>query len=218
MPNVSQRAHGDMNPKIITGGGLVHARGSLGIAIVDDRTAPDQDPDRGLVERMRAGDRNAFNELVRMYEQPLLRMVARYVANAEDAKDVTQRTFVRVFERLDSYRGDARFRTWLYRVAVNMAIDHVRGAPPGESVPIEDDVAFTNSLGTERIVAADIWRKVQARLAELPPKQRLVVELRVYHDLSFEEIAAIVESSEDSAKVNYHHGVKRLRSLIGGRD
>lgn len=173
------------------------------------------DPDRALVERLRAGDRSAFDDLVRAYEQPITRLVRRYVSDAEDAKDVTQRTFVRVFERLDSFRGDARFRTWLYRVAVNLAIDHVRGAAPGESVPIEDDVAFTNSLGTERLVAAEIWRKVQARLSELPPKQRLVVELRVYHDLSFEEIAAIVDSSEDAAKVNYHHAVKRLRSLLG---
>lgn len=181
---------------------------------MEDRTAPDQDPDRDLVERMRKGDRSAYDDLVRSYEKPIQRLVRRYVHGDEDAKDVTQRTFVRVFERFDSYRGEARFRTWLYRVAVNMALDHVRGAPPGESVPIEDDVAFTNSLGTERLVAAEIWRKVQARLSELPPKQRLVVELRVYHDLSFEEIGAIVDSSEDAAKVNYHHGVKRLRELI----
>lgn len=182
--------------------------------MVEERNASDQDPDRALVERMRAGDRSAYDDLVRTYEQAIARLVRRYVNNDEDAKDVTQRTFVRVFERLDSYRGDARFRTWLYRVAVNMALDHVRGAPPGESVPIEDDVAFTNSLGTERLVAAEIWRKVQARLADLPPKQRLVVELRVYHDLSFEEIAAIVDSTEDAAKVNYHHAVKRLRALL----
>lgn len=172
------------------------------------------DPDRELVARLLAGDKSAFEELVRNYEAPIARLVRRYVHDAEDAKDVTQRTFVRVFERLASYRGDARFRTWLYRVAVNLALDHVRGAPLGESVPIEDDVAFTNSLGTERLVAAEIWRKVQERLADLPAKQRLVVELRVYHDLSFEEIATLVDSSEDAAKVNYHHAVKRLRTLL----
>ena len=89
-----------------------------------------------------------------------------------------------------------------------------RGDNSSESVPIEDDVAFTNSLGTEKLVAAEVWRKVVTRLAELPPRQRLVVELRVFHDLSFEEIAAIVDSTEDAAKVNYHHAVKRLRSLL----
>lgn len=183
--------------------------------MVDEQSAATEpDPDAELVLRMRAGDRGAFEAMVRAYEAPIVRLVHRYVKNDEDAKDVTQRTFVRVFERLGSFRGDSRFRTWLYRVAVNAALDHVRGAQPGESVPVEDDMAFTNSLGTERLVAAEIWKKVKERLAELPPKQRLVVELRVYHDLSFEEIAAVVESSEDSAKVNYHHAVKRLRSLL----
>ena len=182
-------------------------------AVVDERS-PVDDPDRELLARMRAGDRSAFDDLVRAYRQPILRLVGRYVRAPEDAEDVTQRTFVRVFERLDSYRGDARFRTWLYRVAVNLAIDHVRGGK-GDWIPLEDDFAFTNSLGTERLVAAEIWRKVRERLAELPPRQRLVVELRVYHDLSFDEIATIVDSTEDAAKVNYHHGVKRLRALIG---
>jgi RNA polymerase sigma-70 factor (ECF subfamily) len=177
---------------------------------VDD---PRHDPDRALVERLRAQDRTAFDELVRTYEASILKLVQRYVQVTEDARDVTQRTFIRVFERLDSYRGESRFRTWLYRVAVNVAIDHARGTQ--QAVPIEDDVAFTSSLGTDRLVAAEVWRKVNARLADLPPRQRLVVELRLFHDLSFEEIGAIVDSTEDAAKVNYHHAVKRLRSLLG---
>ena len=164
---------------------------------------------------MRAGDRAAFDEMVRAYEPPILKLVQRYVRVSEDAKDVAQRTFVRVFEHLDSYRGDSRFRTWLYRVAVNAAIDHARGAHHERSVPLEDDAAFTNSLGTDRLVAAEVWRKVNARLADLPARQRLVVELRFFHDLSFDEIGAIVDSPEDAAKANYHHGVKRLRSLLG---
>jgi RNA polymerase sigma-70 factor (ECF subfamily) len=173
------------------------------------------DPDQQLVERMRAGDRSAFDDLVRTYEQAIRRLVMRYVHVEEDAKDVTQRTFLRVFERLSSFRGESSFRTWLHRVAVNVAVDHTRGAPRGQTVPVEDDIAFTNSLGTEKLVAAEIWSKVNARLSDLPPKQRMVVELRAFHDLSFEEIATIVGTSEDSAKVNYHHGVKRLRALLG---
>lgn len=176
--------------------------------------APLIDADRLLVDRFLAGDRAAFDDLVRRHERATLQLVQRYVKSPEDAKDVTQRTFVRVFERIASFRFESKFRTWLYRIAVNTALDHVRSAPPGEAVPVEDDVAFTNSLGTEKLVAAEVWRKVSARLAELPPRQRLVVELRVFHELSFDEIAAIVDSSEDAAKVNYHHAVKRLRSLL----
>lgn len=179
---------------------------------------PREDPDAELVARLRAGERAAFDDLVRGYEQPIRRLVQRYVPAEEDAKDVAQRTFVRVFERLGSFRGESRFRTWLYRVAVNAALDSTRRQLRGETVPVEDDVAFTNSLGTEKLVAAEVWRKVHARLAELPPKQRLVVELRAFHELSFDEIATIVGSSEDAAKMNYHHGVKRLRVLVGPKE
>lgn len=175
---------------------------------------PDGDPDEGLIARFRGGDSSAFEELVRKYERSIVALVRRYVAVEEDAKDVAQRTFVRVLERLDSFRAQSSFRTWLYRVAINLAVDHRRGDDSGNSVPLEDDVAFTSSLATERLVAAEVWRKVSERLAELPPRQRLVVELRVFHDLSFEEIGAIVDSSEDAAKANYHHGVKRLRSIL----
>jgi RNA polymerase sigma-70 factor, ECF subfamily len=173
------------------------------------------DPDAALVARTRAGDKTAFEEIVRKYERGIVQLVRRYAAVEEDAKDIAQRTFVRAFERLDSYRGDSSLRTWLYRIAVNAAIDHARGGQRAQSVPLDDDVAFTKSLGTETLVAAEVWRKVSVRLAELPPRQRLVVELRIFHELSFEEIGAIVDSSEDAAKVNYHHAVKKLRALLG---
>lgn len=172
------------------------------------------DADQLALTRFADGDRTAFDELVRKYERSIVTLVRRYVSVEEDAKDVAQRTFVRVLERIDSFRSQSSFRTWLYRIAVNLALDHKRGDKNGSAVPLEDDVAFTNSLGTERLVAAEVWRKVSARLEELPPRQRLVVELRVFHDLSFEEIGAIVDSTEDAAKANYHHGVKRLRSIL----
>jgi len=175
---------------------------------------PADDPDRSAIARFRSGDHTAFEELVRKYEKPIAALVRRYVAVEEDARDIAQRTFVRVLERLDSFRSESKFRTWLYRIAVNLALDHERGERHAQSTPIEDDVAFTNSLGTEKLVAAELWRKVSARLAELPPRQRLVVELRVFHDLSFEEIGAIVDSTDDAAKTSYHLGVKRLRSIL----
>jgi RNA polymerase sigma-70 factor (ECF subfamily) len=177
-----------------------------------------EDPDRAAIARFRSGDRAAFEELVRKYERSIVSLVRRYVAIEEDAKDVAQRTFVRVLERIDSFHSRSSFRTWLYRIAVNLALDHARGnRNEAAVVPLEDDVAFTSSLGTEKLVAAEVWRKVSARLAELPPRQRLVLELRVFHDLSFEEIGALVDSSEDAAKANYHHGVKRLRSILVSR-
>jgi RNA polymerase sigma-70 factor (ECF subfamily) len=180
----------------------------------DEAKAPRDDPDKATLDRFRAGDRSAFDDLVRKYEPSIRQLARRYVRVEEDANDIAQRAFVRAFEHVDSFGERSLFRSWLYRITINLALDHARGGHKHETVPIEDDVAFTNSLGTERLVAAEVWRKVSARLAELPPRQRLVVELRVYHDLSFEEVAAIVGSSEEAAKMNYHHGVKRLREFL----
>jgi RNA polymerase sigma-70 factor (ECF subfamily) len=182
-----------------------------------DDSVVGEDPDRRTIDRFRGGDRGAFDEIVRKYERSIVLLARRYVNVEQDAEDVAQRTFVRVFERIESFRAHSRFRTWLYRIAVNLALDHARGERHTRFVPVDDDVAFVNSLGTDKLVAAEVWRKVSARLAELPPRQRLVVELRVFHDLTFEEIAAIVDSTEDAAKVNYHHGVKRLRSILAAR-
>jgi RNA polymerase sigma-70 factor (ECF subfamily) len=180
---------------------------------VDDRPrAPD--PDLDLVDRFRAGDTRAFDELVRRYRDPIVGLVRRYVKATEDAEDVAQKAFVRAFERIEGFRGDASFRTWIHRIAINLALNHLRGQERLQPLDIDDVAAFTNSLGTERLVAAEVWRKVHARLSELPPKQRLVVELRLFHELSFKEVAVIADCSEDSAKVNFHHAVKKLRSLL----
>jgi RNA polymerase sigma-70 factor (ECF subfamily) len=174
------------------------------------------DVDREIVERFRAGDRRAFDEIVRKYQEPLRALVWRYVKNADDAKDVSQRAFVRAFEKINDFRGESAFRTWLFRIAVNFALNHIRSGDRLEPLELDDVTAFTNSLGTEKLVAAEVWKKVQAKLEQLPPKQRLVLELRLFHELSFKEVAAIVDSSEDSAKVNFHHAVKRLRALLPG--
>lgn len=174
------------------------------------------DVDRELVERFRGGDRRAFDEIVRKYQEPLRALVWRYVKNADDAKDVSQRAFVRAFEKINDFRGESAFRTWLFRIAVNFALNHIRSGDRLEPLELDDVTAFTNSLGTEKLVAAEVWKKVQAKLEQLPPKQRLVLELRLFHELSFKEVAAIVDSSEDSAKVNFHHAVKRLRALLPG--
>ena len=172
------------------------------------------DDDLDVVERFRRGDTSAFDDLVKKHGAPIRRLVLRYVKNEEDAKDVAQRAFVRAFEKLDTFRGEASFRTWLFRIAINLALNHVRGAPPTDPLPPEDVATFTNSLATSKLVAAEVWRKVSARLEKLPPMQRLAVELHLFHDLSFKEVAAIADSSEDAAKASYHHGVKKLRTVL----
>ena len=175
--------------------------------------SPTDEPDTALVAQFLAGDRSAFDALVRRHQSAVRRLVFRYVKSEADAKDITQSAFVKVFEKLPEFRGEAAFRTWLFRIAINLALNHVRGTP-AELAPLGDVAAFTSSLETSRLVAAELWRKVSARLDDLPPKQRLALELRIFHDLSFEEVAAVAGFSIESAKANFHHAVKRLRGLL----
>jgi RNA polymerase sigma-70 factor, ECF subfamily len=174
-----------------------------------------RDPDGDLVARFRAGDRAAFDALVTRHQSAVRQLVLRYVKNDADAKDVTQAVFVRALDGLGSFQGRSSFRTWLFRIAIHAALDHVRGSPPTATEPLHDVAAFTHSLQTSRLVAAEVWRKVSARLDALPPKQRLVLELRIFHDLPFAEIAALVDSSEESARMNFTHAIRHLRDLLG---
>jgi RNA polymerase sigma-70 factor (ECF subfamily) len=172
---------------------------------------PDQDSE--LLARHRAGDASAFNEIVRRHQAPLASLLRRYLRNDEDIRDVVQRCFLKAFERLELFRGEAPFRTWLFRIGVNLALNHARDQKV-DFVPLEDDAAFTSGLGTRKLVAAELWRQIESRLMELPPKQRLVLELRVFHDLSFEEVAVLAGCSEESARANFHYAVKHLRDVL----
>lgn len=176
--------------------------------------AQESDPDRDLVEGFRRGDHAAFQELVRRHHPYVKQLVVRYTKNDEEAKDVAQLCFLRAFEHRASFRADASLRTWLYRIAVNLALNHVRRGPRDVSIELDDLAAFTTGLETTKLVAAEIWRKAEQQLAQLPPKQRLVVELRLFHELSFEEIGVLAECSEESAKQNYHHGLRALRAVL----
>jgi RNA polymerase sigma-70 factor, ECF subfamily len=172
------------------------------------------DPDLPLVERVRAGDRGAFDELVARHGAALCRLVARYVKTPEDAADAAQEALLRAFERIGSFRGEAPFRAWLLRVGVNVALNRIRVTQLCEPLDLLDDERFTTSLRTTSLVAAELWRKIGERVSALPPKQRLAVELRLFHELTFDEIAGVMGTSDDAAKSNFHAGVKRLRGLL----
>jgi RNA polymerase sigma-70 factor (ECF subfamily) len=169
------------------------------------QAAPEDD--RALVEKFRAGDRRAFDELVRRYQGAIQRLALRFLRDQEDARDLAQRAFVQAFERLATFRGEASFRTWVYRITVNLALSQLRTRRP-DHVPLADD--HGEAVAPEQR-DADEARRLRQAVAALPPKQRLCVELRAFEDLSFKEVAEVVGCSEDAAKVNFHHGLKRLR-------
>ena len=173
-----------------------------------------ENSEQDLLVRLRAGDRAAFSGWVNQHQRPLFAVVWRYVKNDQDAQDVVQAAFVRAWQGLPTFRGDSSLRTWLYRIAVNLALNHkrdARGRPSGE---IPEHAASPEQPVVGRMEDAELQVRLSAAVEELPKKQRLVVELRVQQDLSFREVADVVESTEDSAKANFHHAIKRLRALL----
>jgi RNA polymerase sigma-70 factor, ECF subfamily len=184
----------------------------------DQGRARAADPDLPLVERFRAGERRAFDELVRRHQRAIFTVARRYLRNDADAADVAQQTFVRAFKALDGFRGAASVRSWLYRIAINVALNHVRDHAREKSQEIEENRLTTNATGPQRIIAGEDAARLRAAIAELPPKQRMVLELRVFDDLSFKEVAELADCSENTAKVNFHYAVKKLRDILGGSD
>lgn len=169
------------------------------------------------LEAFRSGDAALFDRLFREHGALVRGLVRRYLRSDADADDLCQQVFARAFERRSTYRGEAPVRTWLCRIAVNLAMNHrTRSARVdiASDVALEEVASFTNALETAKLVAAELWRKAERHLAALPPKQRLVVELRLFHDLSFKEIGALADCSEASARVNFANGVGTLRSVL----
>jgi RNA polymerase sigma-70 factor, ECF subfamily len=177
--------------------------------------ASDADPDLPLVERFKAGERRAFDELVRRHQRTVWRVARRYVKNDADAADVAQQAFVRAFRSITTFRGSASFRSWLYKIAINLALNHIRDHAKHKADELGEDATTARATGPQRIIADEDQAALRAAVAELPPKQRMVLELRVYDELSFKEVAELADCSENSAKVNFHHAVKRLRELLG---
>ncbi len=177
---------------------------------------PPADPDLALVERFQAGERRAFDELVRRYQRPLYYLALRYLKNEADAKDVTQRAFVRVFKSLGKFRRAASFRTWAYRITINLCLNHIRDNRREHVSELPEDALTTEAEAEHQVIHNQRATLVHNAISSLPPKQRIVLELRVYDDLSFKEVAELANCSENAAKVNFHHAVKRLRAMLSG--
>jgi RNA polymerase sigma-70 factor (ECF subfamily) len=187
------------------------------LPVVEDRVVS-ADPDRELVERFQSGERLAFDQLVRRHQKGVWYLVRRYVKRDADASDVSQQAFVRAFKGLGSFRGAASVRSWLYRIAINCALSWLRDHRREEPTEIAEDALVEANPAPAALIGDEQGVRLRAAIAQLPPKQKLVLELRVFDDLSFKEVAELAECTENTAKVNFHYAVKRLRDILGTSD
>jgi RNA polymerase sigma-70 factor (ECF subfamily) len=165
--------------------------------------------DEELVEMAQNGDRNAFTLLVKRYQDRIYNLIYRYIGNAEDAIDLTQETFIKAFVKLGEFKGNSKFYTWLYRIAVNACIDfrrrqrisivHWDDMRPNEfdRLDIDEpansiDVVGEDSNPEAHMLKSELRQIVREAINTLPEHLRIVLILREYEDLSYEEIASII--------------------------
>jgi RNA polymerase sigma-70 factor (ECF subfamily) len=170
-------------------------------------------PDVELVALAREGSRPALEALVRRYQKPVYHVCYRYVRDRDAAADLTQRAFIRAVESLSEIRTPGLFGGWLFRIGVNLSLNHLRDGARF----VHGDAAIPEDRSVPAIEGAlelaEESQALQAAVARLPRRQRMIVELRVYRELSFREIARELDTSANAAKVSYHHAVKKLRRL-----
>jgi RNA polymerase sigma-70 factor (ECF subfamily) len=183
----------------------------------DGRPGPkgtDEPDDLTLVRGTLAGHREDFALLVERHQKPLYRFVLQHTRDGHAADEIVQMTFVQAYTHLGNFREEASFRTWLHRVALNLCHDRGRAERRRADVSVED--ARDASATEPRLEDVVLGGTLERRIAALPDRQRTVLNLRLWGDLSFKEISNLLGTTENSAKVNYHHAIRRLRQWVTG--
>jgi RNA polymerase sigma-70 factor, ECF subfamily len=173
------------------------------------------EPDLLLLERIRGGDRAAFRVLVDRYHKPLYNAAYRILGNEADAQDITQVVFMRVAEHLGDYDPSYKFFSWIYRIAVNEALNVLRRSRHDE--PLDDDVEFEGpeSFGPERRLSdMQLALQVQSALMRMKPADRAVLTLRHFSEFSYGEIADILGLDEKTVKSRLFEARSRLKGLL----
>ncbi|MEB2314006.1 MAG: sigma-70 family RNA polymerase sigma factor [Sorangiineae bacterium] len=182
-----------------------------------------------FIERLRAHDERAFNELVEAYQSRVFRLVFRMVGRRDEAEDMAQEVFVQVFKAIGQFRGDSKLSTWIYRIAVNLCKNRVKYLSrrhtdaQDELEPVAERAALTAAKG---VTASDVARPdhlaeghqveriVQVCIAELEPDFREVLILRDVEDLSYEEIMEVTGLAEGTVKSRIHRARGMLKALV----
>lgn len=165
-----------------------------------------------LVERLQHGEEPAFDELMGRYKRPVVNFCYRLLNDAGDADDVAQEVFVRVYQRIGSYRPRGKFTTWLFALARNACVDRLRYRKRHPTEPL--DVAPEPASVSNDTETREIGEEIAVAVAELPEDQRTVVVLAEYHGMSYAEIAGIMSCSEKSVESRLYRAKQILRQRL----
>ena len=174
--------------------------------------------DSELLVRFRdpATKESAFTAIVKKYQEKLYWHIRRMVVNHDDANDVLQNVFIRVWKGLENFREDAQLYTWLYKVATNECLTFLEQQKRKGAVSFENmEAELSNKVKADQHFDANrLEWKLQLAIQRLPEKQRLVFNLRYFDEMPYEEMSRVLETSEGALKASYHHAVKKIEEFI----
>src|SRR4030042_4345209 len=173
-----------------------------------------------LVARAQDGELPAFEELVIKYQREVYGLACRIISDSEEAKDMTQQAFLQAFVHIKSFRQDAQFRTWLFRIAINQCYNYLKSRKKfGDPVDMDTMVLVGNNESPESdLVSQDNRQRLYAALEKLPAKQRAVITLKVEQGLSYKEISQVLGGTAGAARVNYCQALKTLKKHLQSED
>ena len=173
--------------------------------------------DEEIIALYREGEREkAFNEIVRNYSERLYWHVRGFVCSHEDTDDILQDIFIKIWNALPRFRGEAHLYTWLYRIATNEALNSLRRQKLKNMLSLSsDDSVFASRLEADPYFNGDeLQRQLLAAVRKLPEKQRLVFVMRYFEDMDYRQISEILNTSEGALKASYHHACMKIRNEI----
>jgi RNA polymerase sigma-70 factor (ECF subfamily) len=172
-----------------------------------------------LIRAAQQGDQDAFEQLVRRYDRPVLRLAMNLLRNPEDARDVYQEAFLRVYRNLGSFRLDSSFQTWLYRIVTNLCLDRFRSRKVRREEPadlIENAREERAEVDPQRrLLSKELGERIRQVLGGLTPRERTVFELRHYQGLRLKDIGETLGTSEEAAKNCLFRVTQKMRVALG---
>ena len=186
--------------------------------------------DAALIARAQAGERAAFDVLVRRYDRDVLRLVLRVVRSQDEARDLYQEAFLKVYRNLHRFRLESSFYTWLYRVVTNVCLDHLRRrrSRPEDQAPVNAGLDSAHSRPTDffdsqqdtqadperQLLGQEIGQRIKTALAQLSPRERMIFEMKHYQGLKLRAIGDALGTSEETVKNSLFRATRKLREQL----
>lgn len=160
----------------------------------------------------------AFTRLVREYQEPLYWQIRRMVVVHDDADDVLQNTFIKAWSAIDSFRGESRLQTWLFRIAINESLNYLNKKKQVLSLD-QTDGSLADMLASDSYFDGDeVQRQFQTAINTLPEKQRLVFDLKYFDEMKYEDMSSLLGTSIGALKASYHHAVRKISAFFDDND